>query len=271
MQSKYTFVENGRHWASFDKRLIGAIAVSAYKTYAYPFYTPAGVGVLQECPPDHTHHQGIMVGQDFVNGHNCWAINHANHPKNFQKQEEMSHTIDEAGVTVVQKLRWATADGQAVLGEERRTCFEARDGFNLIDVTTTWKAIYGDLYFGQTKEGGLGMRVHPQLETFWGGKIRASTGQVGADKIYDSLAEWIEVSGAIEGREVGVVMMPHPTQKQIPWFVRDYGIHLHSPLRHAPMRLAAGGQFVLRVGFAAYDGKSDGSQAAAAWKKYRTA
>jgi hypothetical protein len=156
-----------------------------------------------------------------------------------------------------------------ILQEERQSRFEAHENFHLVDVTTTWKADFGDLYFGQTKEGGLGMRVHPELETFWGGTIRSSTGKIGEKEIYDTLAEWIEVSGTVAGRDVGVVMMPHPSQPQIPWFVRNYGLHMHSPRRHAPLRVPAGESTSQRVGFAAYDGKSDGSQAGHIWQHYQ--
>lgn len=271
MDTKYSIVENNaRHWASYDQRLLGAVACSRLKTYAYPFFTPNGVNVLQECPPDHSHHQGIMVGQDFVNGHNFWAINHASYPKNYQTLEGMESSSDESGVTVVQSNRWHTLDGQAVLQEQRRTRFEAWEGLNFVDVLTTWKAAYGDVYFGRTKEGGLGMRLDPQLETFWGGTILSSEGKKGEGEVFDSLADWIEVSGIVSGRDVGIVMMPHPSQNQIPWFARDYGIHLFGPLRHAPMSLAAGREFSLRVGFATYDGKSDGSQGARAWRQYQS-
>jgi len=273
MSAKYTVVENlGRHWALHGTKPLGAVGVSGIRTYLYPFFTPGGACVLQEQPPDHAHHQGIMVGQDFLNGHNFWAMGHVRYPLNLQHQEKIEHTTDDeddAGVTIVQRLRWATKDGQAVINEERRTRFEVWDGAHFAEVTSIWIAAFGPVHIGQTKEGGLGMRVHPQLETFWGGTIRSSAGKTGEKGVFDTLADWVEVSGQAEGRPVGIVMMPHPSQKAVPWFVRDYGLHLYTPHRHAPGQIAAGGTLSLRVGFVAYDGKSDGAQADRAWQAYR--
>ncbi len=269
METTYSVVEKlGRSWAKYEQRYLGAVSVSKIRAYTFPLFTPAGANVLQDNPPDHLHHQGIEVGQDYLNGHNFWAMGSVQFPLNFQHQESVQHAADPTGITVVQQMRWTTNQGQAVMQEERRTRFEAWDGLNFVEITSIWKADYGDLYLAKTKEGGLAMRVHPQLETFWGGQIRSSTGKIGEKEIFDTQADWIEVAGIAEGRAVGVVMMPHPSQPQLPWFVRDYGLHNYSPYRHAPARIPAGNSVSLRVGFATYDGRSDGSQAARAWKIY---
>ncbi len=269
MQTKLTILENnGRRWIMHGQQPVGALCSTPIRTYVYPLFTPAGTTVLQECPPDHPHHQGIMVGQDFVNGHNFWAMGNPSHPLNTQCRGRVEERADETGVTLVVHLRWVTKGGQAVLNEERRIRFEVWEGFHFVEIMTTWTAEFGELFIGKTKEGGLGMRVHPQLETFWGGKIRSSAGKMGEAEVFDARADWIEVNGQIAGLDVGIVMMPHPSQPQIPWFVRDYGLHLHSPFRHTVAKIPTGGQTFMRVGFVAYDGKSDGSQAARAWQRY---
>lgn len=63
-------------------------------------------------------------------------------------------------------------------------------------------------------------------------------------------------------------MMPHPAQEQIPWFARDYGVHVYGPCRHAPRRIEAGQRWSLCAGFAAFDGPADGTQAAHVWERY---
>ncbi len=65
--------EVSRHYAIFGNRPLGAVNHTHIRAYVFPFYSPTGVIMLQECPPDHLHHQGIGVGQDFVNGHDFLA------------------------------------------------------------------------------------------------------------------------------------------------------------------------------------------------------
>jgi len=270
MNQNFSIIENNsRRWILHEKKPVAAITTTGIRTYLYPFFTPGGTIMLQESPADHAHHQGIFVGQDFVNGHNFWAMNHPGYPLNTQMVEDFKSQTDDTGITIIQKIRWVTLHGQHMLIEERVTRLEVWDGFHFAEIATTLTATYGDLYISQTKEGGIAMRVHPQLETIWGGTIRSTKGVTAEKGVFDTLADWIEISGPIAGQEVGVVMMPHPSQPQIPWFTRDYGLHNYSPRRHAPLKIPAGDRTSLRVGFAVYDGKSDNSQASRAWEQYK--
>jgi len=257
-----------RKWILYRNKAVGAIVVTSIRTYTYPFFTPDGIIVIQECPPDHLHHQGIMLGQTFVNGHNFWAMNQAGYPLNRQIVECTEEHIDEKGVTIIQGIQWVTSNGQYVLNEERVTRFEVWDSYNFVGVKSTWKALYGDVYIAKTKEGGLGIRVQHQLERFWGGRVRSAEGAVGEENVFDSFSDWLEIQGKVQGKQVGIVMMPHPSQPKIPWFTRDYGLHLYAPYRHASVHLRAGDNVSLQVGFAAFDGQSDGSRAEKAWKLY---
>ena len=259
-----------RLYALCGERLLGAVSYNGYRAYVFPLYTPKGVLVLQESPPDHPHHQGIMVGQDLVNGHNFWAILHPGHPLNRQvRAANFAAEADQRGLTVSAELCWQAADGERVLDEQRTVRFESWEECTFVEVTSTWKATYGPVHVAQTKEGGLGMRVHQQLEAEWGGVIRSSNGDTGEAGIFDTTAAWIEVSGRIGPNDAGIVMMPHPSASPVPWFCRNYGLHLYGPVRHAPLSLPPGGEYTLRVGFAAYDGTSEGGTVAAAiYSKY---
>ncbi len=268
---KFEVVDNNhRIWILAAGNPLGAIAVTGIRSYIFPFFTPKGKNVLQECPPDHPNHQGICVGQDLVNGHNFWAMGIAGYPLNVQKVQSSSHEIVDKGVCLNQAIQWITVDGQAILQEERVSRFEVWEDMHVVEVRSSWFATYGDLNIGQAKGGGVWMRVHYQLETFWGGRLRNSRGSEGEAGVFDKKADWIEVSGRIEGHDVGIAMMPHPGQEQKPWFTRDYGLQLFGPCRHAPRRINAGEQWELCVAFAAFDGPSDGSQSARAWELYNT-
>jgi hypothetical protein len=44
-------------------RALGGIGWNFYRIWAFPFYTPRGITVLQEFPCDHPFHNGFFVGQ----------------------------------------------------------------------------------------------------------------------------------------------------------------------------------------------------------------
>lgn len=269
-QAPYEIVEHcGRRWVHHERRPLGALSKGWLRGYVFPLLTPGGVNILDECPPDHPHHQGIMVGQDLVNGLNFWAAGFRGFPQNGQHEFACSAECSDSGVIFETQFLWRTATHQAVLRERRVTRFASVEDFTMVDVETTWFADFGDLYFGVTKEGGLGMRVSWPLLPLMGGGTSSSGSGVGEAHVFDSLAEWIEVRGPVAGREACAIMMPHPSQAQIPWFSRDYGLHLYSPRRHEPLRLSAGTSTTLRVGFAAADADPGQSRAARAWDLYR--
>ena len=146
----------GRYYAMKDDRAIGALSVTHIRAYVYPLYTPAGVAVLQEYPPDHCHQQGIMVGQDLLGGHNFWAMLHRGVPLNVQvveSQTEVETSPDEYGVTFVIRLIWRTMGGQNVIKEHRRVRFESWPDFSFTEITSTWEAAFGSIVCEQTKEG----------------------------------------------------------------------------------------------------------------------
>lgn len=265
----YTVTDyNRRHWVRHSDRIVAAISLSPTRSYLFPLCTPAGITVLNESPPDHLFHQGIRVAQDFLNGHNFWAPGLAGRAMHRQIRYKIDEAVDENGVTLTEHLAWVTEAGQHIMGETRTVRFEAWEAFHFVEVTSIWHATYDEIYVSPTKEGGLGMRVHWQLETSNGGQIRSSAGGTGESEVFDSHAEWIEVSGLVGDQPVGVVMMPHPSMTSVPWFSRDYGLHLYSPQRHQPLHLGIDETTTLRVAFATYDGVCDGSQAKRAWERY---
>ena len=270
MTTPYQAIDNNsRRWVLHNGRPLGALSTSWFRGYVFPLLTPAGVNVLDECPPDHPHHQGIMVGQDLVNGLNFWAAGFRGFPQNCQLEFACTVDCSASGVVFDAQFLWRTSSYQTVLREQRVIRFAVMEDITMVDVTTTWFADYGDLYFGTTKEGGLGMRVSWPLLPAMGGVIRASNGGTGEAEVFDHKADWLEVRGQAGGREASAIMMPHPSQPSIPWFSRNYGLHLYSPRRHEPLRLPAGASTTMRVGFAAADVEPGQSKAPRAWELYK--
>jgi hypothetical protein len=259
---------NHRYWVLKNDRFVGALVTSPIRSYVYPFFAPSGANLLQEAPPDHPHQQGIFVGHDTLNGHNFWAMGHSKFPWHSQQKKDHQIETDSSGITMRLKLTWTTIDGKPLLDEERVVRFECWEKFHFLEISSTWIAAHEDLDIAKTKESGICMHVHNQLEPYWNGCLLSSDGKVNEKEIFDTKSKWIDVSGKVDGKEVGIVFMPHPSQEQVPWFVRDYGLQSYNPNRLESKMLKKGNQINLRVGFATYDGKSDGSQAGEAWTRY---
>ena len=143
--------DNSRHYVMCGDRPLGAVNHTHVRAYVFPFFTPAGVNTLQESPPDHMHHQGIGVGQDFVSGHDFWAQLHRGRPLNRQVGKQPEIEVDSSGITYTLNLQWVTINNEHVVNELRRLRFEAWEDGNFLEVHTTFTAAYGDVFFGQTK------------------------------------------------------------------------------------------------------------------------
>lgn len=249
-----------RHWVYLNEQARGAYTVGYCRSHVWPLYSPGGVCVIQEYPPDHVHHQGLMVGQDLINGHNFWAAGHPHHPSTRQVPEGLTKALEGDRVIMRQTNAWTGANGEQVMQEERTITFRPIPTETLVDIVSTRIAAFGPIHFGQTKEAGIGMRYSPELESVLGGRIESSAGGVGEAQTFDRDADWIAVSGTISGREAGIAIMPYPDGERCPWFTRDYGITLYNPSRHRDLHLAQGERSVLSVRFVAFDGRTDAAR-----------
>jgi hypothetical protein len=77
---------------------------------------------------------------------------------------------------------------------------------------------------------GLGVRVATPLAVKNGGTLANSEGRVGEKEIWGRVAKWCDASGTIDGKRVGVLVMPDPLNFRKSWFhARDYGLIVANP------------------------------------------
>jgi hypothetical protein len=255
---------NSRWWVLAGGKLIGGYNAVELRSYVFPLYTPAGVLVIQEAPPDHPHHQGVWAGLE-IDGHDLWNAGSFGKERHRQTNctplAELKPTVDESGVTFAHEIAWETVDGQSLLRERRTVCLSAADDSTRVDWRSDFFAPDRPVTLGQTKEAGLALRVPPHWETLparweadFGGVIRIATGDTGESACFDSDSPWLNVQGSAgRGHSAGVVLLPR--SQPCPWFTRDYGCHVYNPLRHASVLLQAGETFSLALTVLAYDGR----------------
>lgn len=249
---------NARWWITADGDLIGGYAANALRSYVFPLYTPGGVLVLQEAPPDHPHHQGVHIGLS-IDGYDLWNAGSGDRERHAQRisipLREIQPQIDAEGVRLAHSVQWTTVDGQLLLHEDRQIHFRRAEQFTGVEWRSTFHATGRAVHIDRTKEAGIGVRVPPHWETLFGGQIRNAHGDVGEAACFDKSSPWLNIQGSAgNGEKAGVVFASTPDSEACPWFTRDYGEHIYNPSRHRPIPLAEGTSFTWAATVLAYDG-----------------
>lgn len=245
------------------------------KAYVKELYTPGGVQVLLDSPPDHVHHHGLMFALG-VDGADFWSEVPADKYGRQQPRAEGASEVRKsaAGGPVTQTLDWI-AGGTNLLVEARSVSMAA--GAGGAPSVLTWRSrvqpaegrgtarLWGRHYFG------LGLRLVRDLD----GKAvfvfpAGSTNRPVRGTEIMTPAPWCAVQGEIGGRAVTVAMFDDPRNLRHPneWFTMTQPfayVGATLELEHQPFDLAAGKPLDLRWGVALWDGTAD---AGAVQKEY---
>lgn len=213
---------------------------AAPKPFIFPVYGPDNVLMVRAWPMedtnsdeahDHPHHVSFWYAHGDVNGHDFW---HSPDGAAIVNVGEPTLEVAEDHVIVICRYEWRDPDGVALCAETRRLTFRrSDDDERTIDVRVHLEALSEDLVFGDTKEGTMALRLNPRLRVK--GKVAAghminSEGTTGKD-CWGERARWVDVSGPIDERTVGVAIFDHPSNPRHPtwWHARDYGLLAANP------------------------------------------
>lgn len=218
------------------------------KPIVYPIIGPEGVNMVRNWPvkenvagaegeaKDHPHHKALWYTHGNVNGVDFWAEG----PGKGTIVPTGSLTVTATGTrtmghaTVTTKNEWRNATGNPVLSDEQLITFHLlADDNRAIDYRVTLIASHGDVTFGDTKEGSMGIRTHPALNlkgTVAKGKAINSEGDADG-KLWGKRAKWVDYWAPIGDKTVGVAIFDHPTNPRHPthWHARDYGLIAANP------------------------------------------
>jgi Family of unknown function (DUF6807) len=205
-----------------------------HKSYLWPVNAEGDVSVTRDWPmgeqdksKDHPHHQSFWTSYGDVNGSDYWEFSARS---GYQTTVEMDYGSGGAYGWIDSKLVWQDKDHKPVIDEHREYRFyDTPAAYRMFDLTIHLTATYGDVQFGDTKEGGLaGVRMADALRERGGsGTITNSEGGVGAGECWGKPAAWCDYSGTLRGvGKRGMTIMDHPDSFRYPthWHVRDYGL-----------------------------------------------
>ncbi len=251
-----TLFTNSRLWICANTLLLGGYSANPLRSYVFPLYSPRGVLVTQEAPVDHPHQQGVHIGLS-VGGHDLWNAGSGDRARHSQRLPrplgEIVPQVDADGVTIIHGVEWTTVDGELLLHEDRSVRFGLAESFTHVHWRSAFHTVDRSVRIDQTKEAGIGLRVPPHWESYFGGKIRNASGAEGEAACFDSQSPWLNVQGAAGNGAVAGVVLAAATEPY-PWFTRDYGEHIYNPSRHHATELAPGEGMTWAVDVIAYDG-----------------
>ena len=213
---------------------LGATAEKYKKAFFWPL-NAYGVNLLRgypiqpksDEPADHPHHTGLYFCFGEVNGKEYWSKTPIT-PKAILKKEQ-----GPAYARIVAENAW----GEDLAETQDITILNAGDDV-VMDWTITLKAANGPVVFAKdmkmAKEGAFAARMTGQLSVAKGDApetILDAKGERGEKAARANGSPWVDYSGTVDQKKVGISIMNHPASFRYPsdWHVRAYGLFAANP------------------------------------------
>ncbi len=260
-----------------------------FKPYVKELFTPGGVNVLLDAPPDHLHHHALMFACA-VNNVDFWgeapgpADGHFERLPGKQRHQRFDavfmfgpagHHWSHYG----ESLLWVSQPDSGPLLMEQRTITVGRVG-DPAATFLTWKSRLsvpqeGDsVVLSGSHYHGLGLRFIRSMDAT--GEFRNpdnAPGVVfrGAERLTRSW--WCAYTAQADGKTVTVAMFDHPDNPRHPatWFTMAKPFaYLSATLRlhEEPLKLLFGKPLTLRYGVALWDGRPETAQIDRLYKQW---
>lgn len=269
------------------KPFTSLIVDGTHKPSLYPLFAPGGQRLTRGFPldpreneeHDHPHHTSLWFAHGDVNGNDFWT---GDKGARIVAAGPDSIKFDDHAGTISATFEWRDPAGHPVVIENRTMSFRGDAATRTIDFDFTLTAGDAPVTFGDTKEGTFGLRLAPTLRLKGAvakGAIVNSAGQRDAE-CWGKRAEWVEYSGPVDGRDLGVAIFDHPLNPRHPtwWHARDYGLFAANPFgvhdfegkpaRAGDMKLDAGKLLRFRYRLLIHDGKWSTKQLGEEFAKY---
>lgn len=222
------------------------------KPYLMPLRTASGLVVSRPFPVENKvtpeerkspsfepHQRPLYFDHGNINGLNFWAeqafapyySSHVQQPygrMSLIQIETSASGADEGRI----HARFSLLDpGGRSIGEEAQTFrFSGDDHTRTIDCEFVVTANHGPITFGDTKEGTFAVRLGSELSAPHDHMLN-SNGDQGEHAIWGKPADWVDYSGAVDGKAVSVAVFDNPKSFRHPttWHARAYGLLAANP------------------------------------------
>ncbi len=262
-----------------------------FKPYVKELYTPSGLNVLLDAPPDHLHHHGLMLACA-VDNVDFWGEAPSQPGGHFEPLPGRQHHMEFSGVGVVgpeghrlswfaESVFWGSGPDRKPLLFEHRAVTARRIGTPMATVVT-WASMLTpangreSVVLSGAHYHGLGMRFIRSMDN--DGEFRNpdnDPGVVFRGEERLSRSRWCAYTAKADGKLVTVAMFDHPENPRHPatWFTMAKPFAYMSAtlrLHEEPLKVVANRRMALRYAVALWDGRPETSQIEelyGAWKK----
>ena len=203
-------------------------------------HTHTGIQVTRNYPPmasdgsDHPiMHPGIWMGFGHLDGQDYWRLKAKVLHDGFVDKPKDGK--DRASFTV--RNRYLTSDGNSEICHEiNRIEFRRHEIGMLLLWDSTFQNDKRDFHFGDQEESGLAIRVATPLNVQGGtGTIINDSGEKNGAGTWGRPMRWIDYSGKINKRQVGLMIVPAADNPRQCWsHSRDYGVLVANPFPKQP-------------------------------------
>lgn len=212
--------------------------------------TPSGIQVTRNFPPRKPEdidpgygaedgiihpvmHAGLWMSFGWIDGNDYWRLRAKVKHEGFI--EDPAGKKGEAGFK--SRDRYLSEDGNTTICIQE-TAYRFRhveDGI-LLDWDAEFYNDERDFVFGDQEESGLAIRIASPLRVQGGnGEIVNDRGEKNGAGTWGREFEWINYSGVVDGKRVGLLVIPHPDNPRTCWsHSRDYGALVSNPFPKQP-------------------------------------
>ncbi|GIX05256.1 MAG: hypothetical protein KatS3mg114_1125 [Planctomycetaceae bacterium] len=254
------------------------------KPYFHPLRAPGGHVVTSLAPFDHKHHKGIWIGVEHVNGWNFWGGKYQQQDvvdgqpaaERIHNEQVEVHPLPHGAQQLAIVNIWQGKEGRPVIREETRVnAYPDR----LLIFEIHLRAMEPEVRFDDTKEGFFAVRVAPTMIGRLEGRIVNAEGLVGEKDCWGKPSAWVDYSGPVDGKLVGIALFDHPANfRPSRYHVRDYGLFAISPFGEkvyskgaaeaAPITLKQGEALRLVYGLFTHQGDEKGGKVAETYQRF---
>jgi Methane oxygenase PmoA len=279
----------GAGWLIYegDKMFAGYVPDSNGRPIVYPVIGPKGDHMTRGYPmkpvgphekSDHPHHRSLWMTHGEVNEIDFWVDDERSGV--IRQLDARTEVLKDGTAVITTENQWQSREGEPVCRDIRRFAFSQNGDRRYIDVDIKMRATESDVRFGDTKEGSFGLRVAGSMDVDagLGGKITNEQG-LENDAAWGQPASWVDYSGPVDNRPVGITIHSHPSSFGHPcrWHVRTYGLfaanpfgrhHFEGGAKRADIVLKKGQSMRLNYRVVLYAGAFDAERSALDFKGY---